>query len=360
MTQPECRHRQPERCILMHGSYFANNFGDVFLWQIMREIIRAQRPDAKILHAGIPSSLTSIYNADGDLEFALNSSPISTVIFSGGGYLTPPEKSPIKWHLRNFLRHKKAINLARRAERIAFLGVGVGDLSYSPLGWLLRLLPSRAIHTAWMRDAESAVHFRRLFPNTQPAVIDDLVFAYLAALGGPQRIPHERERRLGLHVELAGLSDQPKAALFNAIDTLNRCFAGRVVLFTDCESASARATRDELHRRLVRKAETVIFAGDCEEFLSEIDRCDYIITTKLHVGICAAARQIPVLSIPAHPKTPRFYNKIGLGHAVTTSGAEGVDALLNFPDRHIPSSDIIRRAKLDYALIKNQISHILS
>lgn len=345
--------------ILLHASYFANNFGDVFLWDIIKGLITQEAPGVNLYYVNIPENLLKVYDPEKRMSQATSTQPIYLTLFSGGGYLTPPSNAKLKWHIRNFFRHRRAVELARRAERVAFLGVGVGQLAYSPLGWLLRRIPERSIVTAWLRDSASSYHFQELFPKTHTSNVDDLVFANLAATYEHNVTVKTVLPRLGLHVDLSGMDDNKQRVLFQAIDVLNETYFGEIVLFTDCESPNAKRTRQELIRRLKRKPAEIIFQGKCDAFLKEIARCSYMITTKLHVGICAAACQVPVLSIPAHPKTPRFYSKIGMPHAIADDGRSDVASLLRDPSRYTVDDRILHDAANDYARLSEEIRALI-
>lgn len=345
--------------ILLHASYFANNFGDVFLWDIIKDIIAQEAPEYNLYYANIPTDLVKFYDPEKRMSRATRAQPLRIALFSGGGYLTPPSKGKLKWHLRNFFRHRRAVDLACGAERVAFLGVGVGRLAYSPLGWLLRRIPQSSIVTAWLRDSASSYHFRELFPETPTSNVDDLVFAHLSATYDRNITVRPSVQRLGLHVDLSGMSPEKQRILFQAIDTLNEAFLGEVVLFTDCESPNAKHTRQELVRRLKHKPTEIVFQGKCDTFLTDIVRCSYIITTKLHVGICAAACRVPVLSIPAHPKTPRFYSKIGMPHAIANEGKLIVESLLQHPSKYTIRDQVLHNAANDYARLSEKIRELI-
>jgi len=58
--------------------------------------------------------------------------------------------------------------------------------------------------------------------------------------------------------------------------------------------------------------DTVAFAydGDIDLLVSRIADAHLVFTTKLHVGIVAASLGRPVISVPHHPKTRRFFRQI--------------------------------------------------
>ncbi len=334
--------------ILVHGSYFAANFGDVLLWEILTEELSRLHPKATFLHAGLPAQLVPIY--DPSQRFALAGSDASPdlAVFSGGGYFCPPPRAAVRWHLRNFLRHRKALTLARRSRTVAFVGVGFGKLGYSPLGIALRAIPADRTRPVLVRDVESAREFMDLHATSTPAVIDDLAFSWLARTW--RRTPNVRivPQRIAVHMDLAGMSQSQVEHCRRALEALRDQYDGTVRLLTDCDSEQGTRTREFISGVLGRECEEAIFRDDTSAFLTAIADCDRVITTKLHVGICASAMGIPVISIPTHTKTPRFYKKIGLQSALLDQECSQIGALITTPDRHLVSEEVLSASAREY------------
>ena len=167
--------------ILLHASYFSPNFGDVLLWRITLNLAKQAFPDAEFLTANLPSGMVEIYDPKFETRsLALHDKPDIT-IFAGGGYFCPPAHGHIKWHIRNYLRHQRALKVAALSNRVVFLGVGFGSLGHSPLGRAIGSIPQQNVSVALLRDVESLEHFKNYCRASEASTCHDLAFSYLSA-----------------------------------------------------------------------------------------------------------------------------------------------------------------------------------
>lgn len=337
--------------ILVHASFYARNFGDVLLWEIIVDELRKAAPTAEFLHTPIATRLRALF-LRGSWREAGSREKVDLVLFAGGGYFCPPGNQVLKWHVRNYFRHRQALFHARRALKVAFVGVGFGDLGRSPLGRAVSAIDAERVPVALLRDRESLDAFLTILPGSNGVVCHDLAFSYLAKrakkapLGGST---------LGLHVELRGRTADQMRELDEALRVVKEHHDGPVRLLTDCDTRHGRRSRAYVEERIGRTCETVIFSRDTHAFLQAIEECAAIITTKLHVGICSVALGVPTLSLPTHLKTRRFYEKINMPQCVVTHPRKDVVDFLSTPYDYIADGEILKDAANEFGDVSRAI-----
>src|SRR6202007_2101045 len=90
-----------------------------------------------------------------------------------------------------------------------------------------------------------------------------------------------------------------------------------------------------------------------ENHIALIGGVDGIVTTKLHVGIVGCAMEKPVISMPGHSKTPRFYKQVGLSEqCISQSGdwrPELTQKLEDWADGYVPDLGQLRRVRASFS-----------
>jgi polysaccharide pyruvyl transferase WcaK-like protein len=297
------------KTVLLHASYFAKNFGDVLLWKIVAERAGAVVGVDGLRYCNMPEDMEDAFlRGLGGIEKLGSNENIDAAIFCGGGYLMPPHSGGLRWEIRNFLRHGRALREAYRSGKVSVFGVGLGRIKLpffrNVVGGVLSIASPLLV-----RDKESQESLSHYGVSTGNAhVVPDLALAYVS---------EEKDRYksspkfLGIHADFQGVDEEKKSLFLSACRDLILRTGLPIRFLVDCESKSSISSVGETRSQLgVTERDLIVYQNDCDEFLRAIGECAFVLTTKLHVGICATALGIPVASIAKHAKTKRFYNQV--------------------------------------------------
>ncbi|MGL1835186.1 polysaccharide pyruvyl transferase family protein [Rhodocyclaceae bacterium SMB388] len=316
--------------IVLHASYFAPNFGDALLWNAGIDAV-TYRTGGRIYSVNLPRRFASHF-AHPALVGNWQGGNVDRFAFLGGGYFYQPRGSTWKWGLRNMVRHRKALSVAAGATKAGVFGVGVGVIDFTPLRYMIHK-QLQAADVVCVRDQESLQAVSNDYRRTAKTTVEsDQAFAYVVDRYASQftQIPRQF---LSFHIELAGHSQDARRAILDHVRRTAMQQDMPVQLLVDCET---RHTADEvatLRSALGPRLSVVtIYRGNLHQFLAAIAASAKLVTTKLHVGICAVALKVPVLAIPKHPKVERFYNQAGLARAcLAPSALDSDERLATFP-----------------------------
>lgn len=292
--------------IIIHGSYFANNYGDTLLVQETRSVIDDLFPLAKKFLARSPTKDEKKFLK---MDVWRRERP-SAIIFTGGGYLGENAASSISkrqiWSLRNYFRHFHWIPKLPPEVKILFLCIGYGPISAF---WFRKKVIARLNNASLIvfRDTESFDNYKRDGgSNPNAFVLNDLILLRMS-LAKPK--PPSNGRTLGIH--LNSFTPEKLMDVLSAVKNNIEKFEG-LVLFYD---ASTR------HRKKLNEICKVMFPKNKLTFVDYVDPLhlgetlndiNYVITAKLHVGIVSLSLGKKVLSIAHHGKTKRLYKQLGL------------------------------------------------
>lgn len=312
--------RNADGRIVLHGAYFIDNFGDTVLVATFANWIRELLPSSRILLPGANRQVVDCVKAEGA---SLVRAPFESdaIVYAGGGYLGEPPRNPHRWAAR-FVRKHPYLGLAARAAQrpYAIIGVGVGPLTNRVARYLTVAVCNGAAKLA-VRDEPSKAYL--VDYGVDPDRI--LVTADTAIALASSDIPSEAHTAaselldwakdstvIGVHLSFT-TAQEPKIA--DVVGELDRFISSRsdvsVVCIIDRQNAWEQLqTGNELRRRHPDRVRVIPYTG-AWNLAAVIDQVDLIVTTKLHVGIVAVALGTPVISIPVHPKVPRFYSQIG-------------------------------------------------
>lgn len=306
-----------DRSIHLHGSYCGNNFGDLLLLQIflnwcveadVTQISFSEQPIKLGRQIRMPNSLPMLRSRS------------SNFAFIGGGYLGAPTAQTVKylsvWH---FYHVQALLRAAYSAKRIGIFGIGAGPLISGPARYLIKRIVSKAT-VVGVRDTESqselenlGVNLSRIVPYTDAALA--LCQDGLVRRSEQRNRFSDRTFRIGLHLSLTGTDTHLVDAFGSAIRGLHaKNRPVEIVGLVDQNGTSGAVRQSDNFQRISSQmpcAATVHRFTMVDDFLDSIAGCDLLITTKLHVGVVGRCFGIPVLSMPTHLKTPRFYRQIG-------------------------------------------------
>jgi polysaccharide pyruvyl transferase WcaK-like protein len=300
------------------------NFGDLLLADIYEAWIKQAVPDAdvrRVEYHGLGKSRLSVRNT---AHWA------DCVVFNGGGYFSekPLEGSNIAkrlllkqaWGVRNYDLYGGMLNAARRfGKPILASGIEVGPIS-SPL---LR----SAVHSLFMyscfssvRNHESLQYLGQLGCCTKHIrVAPDSALSIqrcVSSNGLALNLSKPGHLRIGVHLhQLKRYNDaQIIANIVNAVIKQSNSTFCEVVYLHDQTKQNVSPERSMRAERqlteLLPQLQTIHFTSPAK-LIDELHKCHLLLTTKLHCGIVSRSIGMPVLSIPSHPKTSRFYEYIG-------------------------------------------------
>lgn len=320
--------------IAVHGSYYARNFGDTLILSIVVNWVKEEFPEATI-NLPFCCSIEEAKEIAGPHRFVIDPTLDNSdaLVFGPGGYFGQPNFSLLRrthWFWRNYRRHL----IWRRAiwsKKIPYyiVGVGVGPLDNLLFRSVVKQLFTRANFAA-VRDVISLGYLKRWLNNPEKVKVT----CDVALSVQPRKARVERERkRIGIHYPGTLLHDHNKLKVFcDFLSTLEASFD----LFLVEDGPGQVATKDERsvynYLKRIGKHYGVIEYVSPDDLIAELEKLDYIITSKLHVGILGYSLLKPVLSIPLHQKTSRFYEQIGRAEFcldVATLSSEGLSNSFN-------------------------------
>ena len=311
-----------QNIISLHGSYFGNNYGDILLVNLFAKWIRDSCPDILI---NMPlGSRSAAPDLEYDMTGIMNLLRSKALIFCGGGYFGEKPKHHQRWAMRNFLRHG-IIGLMAVLFHIPFAIIGV---EFGPISscWfrLFCLWLARHASVIVVRNEESLAFLSS--HGIQNAVLSaDAVLTLSdiikpnSDIGGRTRIVLHLPQNKDTFLLLIKNIVKKAKVVFPVFD---------FILISDSQKRwydepSFATARAYLDREGVNY--TVQPYKTCKELIHTINSSQYIITTKLHVGITSLALGKNTFSVWTHPKTPRLHKMAENEHNCVALSAIGSD-----------------------------------
>lgn len=295
--------------ISLHGSYYFNNYGDILLVNIFYDWIKEMFPNAKInLPLVDKKKIVDLPNATTGI---INFFRSDALVYCGGGYFGEQPRHRLYWSLRNFKRHV-IIGLFAILFKIpyAIIGVEFGPISYKWFKTIVIFLAKRA-KVLVVRNEESLIFLKE--NGVQNVILSNDAVLSLVPKSNYDICTSDK---ILIHVPCFYLFPERIYQLLDAIiegeSNRNKDFFLEFISDDTYEPYShpkCKNLMDYLKKRNV-KFSFHKYIG-CEDLINTIQSASYVFTTKLHVGITAAALNKRVFSLYAHPKTYRFHKQIG-------------------------------------------------
>ena len=306
--------------IAVHGSYFGYNFGDTLLCRLFSNWVH-DAGETTVLPLASEGNRKII---GAERKGVLATSGARGLVFCGGGYFSQPAENVKSWSRRAYMRHIWLGEAAlARGTPYVILGVGAGPMTQP-----------------WLR-----ARVARVFEGAQEVVVrDDESYAFLRELGVQRPITVAMDAALGVGDGAVQASDPP-AVLIEArksaqnvlllhtnaypnegeLDVIRTGLAWAatqpsvaVILASDSVGRKRPikwpALLSKEFPELANRTHIALYNGSPDSLVSLLGQVDGIMTTKLHVGIVGTALERPVISVPRHTKTPRFYRQIGISN----------------------------------------------
>lgn len=316
--------------IALHGSYFRYNFGDTLLCRVFCNWVHQASGGEDVVLPIADERNRVLIGAE--TKGVLATAGARALLFCGGGYFSEPAGDLNRWSIRAYLRHIWLAEAAmRRNTPYAIIGVGAGPLTVPWLRKRVQKVFQNAV-TVVVRDQESFDFLTELGVTRPMIIATDAVLSLTsdayeedAGIVDLARDIHSSGRRmLVIHTnchptakELSGVkaaakwaSSEPDVHVVFADDSISR----RKVTWPD---ALVTEFPD-----LASRSSVFAYDGQPDRLITLLKKADGIVTTKLHVGIVGSVLERPVISLPKHSKTPRFYKQIGLSEQCITTGVD--------------------------------------
>lgn len=296
-----------KKSVALHGAVYGRNFGDILIIEtVLRFLFRCG-----ISEVSIPMGFERFIG-----YINRNSRVIGTVrypsviIFGPGGYLGQPKYNTLRWNIR-FMVYHGFIILASCLFRIPVIvhGTGVGPATFYPVRLLMKLLFMRAVKIH-VRDIESFKYVTEIYSNVDREI---LTFGGDVALALPFIYDIEPINNqsvagvIGIHMPVGNKIYFPDAL---AEDLIKFVEENKNYQFKILHDGPGHGVHAKLKGLLSFENVVELDFDSPEGLLSQLNQCEVVFSTKLHVGICAYALGKKVVSIYTHPKNVRFFQQI--------------------------------------------------
>lgn len=292
--------------VVVHGSYFMNNFGDTLLIKLLCEKIAQYvgKENVRLACSGNKEEQASIgYSVIKDSEIG----DVTNVFYSGGGYFGEPNVGFIRrwrWSIRNYNRHfdwSKPFNNAK----FHIIGVGIGPIKNRFYRSSVRKF-LRKCDDILVRDIESKNYCSKYFPE-----ITNIDLCVDLALGTKNL--NLNKNKISIH-----------------LDTSDSEIISDVLAFLKSRKDSEKLSfifdnNVSYNERTIGKYKTVLANlgykdadyefvqyKDFDTLIAHLSSSKLVVTSKLHVGIITISQLGKVIAIPNHSKTKRLYSQLSI------------------------------------------------
>jgi len=302
--------------IALHGAVYGQNFGDVLISQILARHLREATSAGVFFPFGRKKFRDASHEEIGRIW---KLSKTHAAVMGPGGYFGERRHDQKSWNTRFRLYHGNFYRLVKLMRVPLFIhGVGVGPLSDPVSRDLARQIFDYA-DLVNVRDKESYDYVLGLGTAAEKVGVYPDVALTLTGSDFRQKNSDTdldfsgsaKPKVVGLHLPLP--KNLSPAAVSNCLDQIKALIFLRPDLrFLILKDGPRQKISSEIRDVVLSsgRAEETTYIGP-HRLLQDIARCDAVVTTKLHVGICASALGVAPLSLYSHPKVLRFFNEIG-------------------------------------------------
>lgn len=331
------------------GAFTVPNFGDQLLLKVLVDKLRSIYSGKKIKFQ-VPFFGENIEKLD-NVEYGGEWKALSrstAVIFGGGGYFgeTPhsygnnPKANhfldrnaenivfqmlgaskflgkgrPLRASTLSFLKYEKISKFCIKNNIPTYIsGTGLGPVT-SLLGKksITKILDNA--ESIYLRDSES-VEYAKILSRASINETSDIVLSLIRDF----EIRCNGYNKFALHV--GQVSEENKIFIYKLCDFL----AGLnldITVITDSFDASQVSLSESLREKYQFKLKA--YEGSVQKFIESYNDFDCVITTKLHAGILAYSMGLLPFSLPAHPKSKRFYKQVGMNKYCNSISDNGLE-----------------------------------
>lgn len=301
--------------IQLHGAIETNNYGDILLVKLFYDYMHLKYPNADFI---IKRACNDLYAELGP-TIKKRGKP-NLVIFGGGGYLCDG-------NLKFTLHMIKTIYIHMficRLKKIPYYIVGAGTKTYNN-GFFKKFIKFclNGANEIIVRNNESKLDLYELGVKKNVIVTADNVMAIDRNYIKYDRVSKEitsyvtNNTRVLIHINYFLLDGNQKInegikVLYSSLKSyFNQKNNYDFIITCDHNTDEFINQVNDIVNLFPSANAKFIVCKNIYDVMALIDKSDYVITTKLHVGITAVAFGKRVASFAIHPKTMRFYSQIG-------------------------------------------------
>lgn len=298
--------------IAMFGALWTRNFGDVLLADLFKAQVESSGATA-IFPTASEQVCKDLKTERGGVKSLIKS---DAYLFFGGGYLSEPPKRVLKWAVSRYFRIFFYADLCRLlGKKYYVIGVGAGPCTSRITRFLFKRFCSNAKDIV-VRDDESYKTLRGIGVKNGITVACDFAL----------KVKNKNFLRVENKVEKTALHLTSKQPLLN--DEIINYFLGN----SEFDLWFVEDHPGEFERVCAVNKELVSLVGDRvvrysshNSFVETIGNFDFVVTSKLHVGIISAALGKKICSFPYHGKVINFYNSIDRSDLCFQDKSTGVE-----------------------------------
>jgi len=296
--------------VVVHGSYFAGNFGDTLLVSILCDAI-AERIGFENVYLAVEGNQEEQESIGYPVLDKSRRKDVTHVVYAGGGYFGEPPVDLVhrwRWGLRNYFRHLAWLSSYNNAS-VGCFGLGIGPISFYPMRHAVKKLSIKS-EFFLLRDQESADYSRIYgFDMARSSVVVDMALTLHSSLQVENCV------RSGVCLHIDGLSEREISIVLNVLKIRLPGLKSVCVVFDSKAASNEQKKAKYIRANECQPEQLSIEFLDYTDFRllqSKLSVSELVITNKLHVGIVAVSLGASVISIPTHSKTIRFYRQLGL------------------------------------------------
>lgn len=297
--------------LLLNGATGGTNFGDYLFAEIFQKEAAKQIKIENIYWYDSRYALSDFYKRNLKYNKKYRLSEIDALICISGGYFCGDDRNFKNYIIRYLMYFHICLRCILRKIPIAIIGVEVGKSKSFIIDKIQKFILNRA-NLVVVRNEESmdALSYYGVKSGVCTA---DTAHTILSTLfdgkGVAISFEPKTDKRLYFHVQMSALSEAKR--LIPALNAFLKKHAEySVFVGTDQYIADETPLFNLLEKINCEKKEVTHYAYP-PDLCSLLDRMDFIITPKLHVGIVGATFSKSVVSFSVHTeKIRRFYNQL--------------------------------------------------
>ncbi|TLP36817.1 polysaccharide pyruvyl transferase family protein [Arcobacter arenosus] len=283
--------------ITMIGALWTSNFGDVLLADLLYK--KAKEVGFKVRFYNVSEKVLNELNAENATFKELINSDY--LMFIAGGYLSEPPSNVSRWALS---RYKKIFMYADifklLGKKYYIVDVGAGAIENPLSKFILKRFVENA-EDVILRDSKSLETFKNLGSKKDIKLSIDYA---LSISNNKEHYATNEKREVALHLS----SHKPKLNdyILKYFDNAN--YDTWFIEDHFGEYEKIKNLNPQIEKILKNK---IIRYTNYENFIKTLNSFDFILTSKLHVGILSSALNKKICSFPYHGKVINYYKEVG-------------------------------------------------
>ena len=282
------------------GALWTNNFGDVLLAKLFKQSFE-KNGDVILKYINLSEEVSSelgVHNSS-FLDFFKT----DKIVFIGGGYLSEPPNKQTKWILSRFKLIFMYAFFAKILHKPYYIiGVGAGPINNRLSKYILKKFCNGAENII-VRDGYSYETLKKLRVTTNI----EISFDYALKLKETYKSSADKNtKKIVLHLTSKQQLLNEYIIKFFIYNVNNK----EVWFIEDHPGEYERVKKVNPNIENLIGSNYILYTNN-ETMISNIDMFQFILTSKLHVGIVSSVLNKSICSFPYHDKVKQFYYEIG-------------------------------------------------